>query len=115
MDLKEQITKKFDKSNFKLVADHDIPNDWECIDPYIREFIIKLNQSEHINTLYSCEGHREKDDAYLFFNVDNIGWDIFFTKIIPELSYKFCFVNPKISKNALYQLEWIFNISDNEY
>lgn len=119
MSPKEKITNKFNKSNFALLNDgRDIPvqdNDWEGIDFYIRDFIKELNNSSHILTLYSCEGHKENDDAYLFFNVDETGWDIFWNKVLPELSYRFCFINPKIHDEALYQLQWQLSMHDTVY
>lgn len=107
MDIKEKITGKFDKSKFKLLNCETTPDgDWEGVDEYIREFIKDLNKSQHISTLFSCEGHVENDDAYLFFNVSKEGWDIFWQKVMPELSYSFCFINPEIHEDALYMLKW---------
>ena len=96
--MKQEITKHFNKSAFKI-------NDAE-IDPYIEQFMIELNRFPDITTLNSCEGHEENDQAYLFFNVSEKGWDIFWQNIMPELSSKFCIVDPKISKVLLLQTEW---------
>ncbi len=115
MELKQQITSKFNKENFNLTSyPHDGLQDGDTgvLDSYIRDFIIELNKSKHISTFASCEGHIEGEEAYLAFNVDGIGWDILFQKVIPELSYRFCYINPKLHKYALYQLDWFFNISD---
>lgn len=89
---------------------------WEGIDEYIRPFLKQLNESENITTIYSCEGHHEGDMAYLFFNVNSIGWDKFWLKIMPELSQKFCV--PFLENNpesALLSLEWYPTITDNLY
>lgn len=73
--------------------------------------ILELNKSNHISTLFSCEGHKRNDSAYIYFNVDEIGWDIFWLKIIPEISYNF--LKP-IPEGLLY-LSWEVQVSDNEY
>jgi hypothetical protein len=115
MSIKKEITSRFNKENFELsncgTADD---GDWNGVDEYIRDFIKDLNKSEYISTLYSCEGHVKGDGAYLFFNVDEIGWDIFWQNVMPELSSKFCFIHPEIP-NALYQIDWLVNVKDNEY
>lgn len=121
--MKSQITSKFNKDSFKLLnGGRDVnvaDGDWLGVDEYIRDFMFQLNKSSHISTLYSCEGHTENDSAYMYFNVDEIGWDIFYQKIIPELSYLFCVPISTISNtdksNMLYNLEWYTNITDNEY
>lgn len=118
MDIKEKITGTFDKSQFKLLnmgRDIEVSDgDWEGVDEYIREFIKELNKCEHISTLFSCEGHKEDDHAYLFFNVDKIGWDIFWLKVLPELSHEFCFINPEVHPEALYILEWHMIVSHSD-
>jgi len=110
MDIKEKITGTFDKSKFELLnGGRDIPvldGEWEGVDEYIRDFIKDLNKCENIYTLFSCEGHKENDHAYLFFNIDEIGWDIFWQKVLPELSHAFCFINPELHPDALYQIQW---------
>lgn len=64
------------------------------LDVYIEKFIIEINKSLHINTLYSCEGHGSNDSSnggitpYLLFNVDEVGWNIFWLNILPEISLK---------------------------
>ena len=83
MNLKQQITSKFDKSIWKDIK----LDDYDCIDKYIRDFIIEINKYNNITTSYSCEGHKESDRAYLYFKVDNDGWVIFWNTILPELSY----------------------------
>jgi len=82
----------------------------EDLDPHIKDFIIELNKSPHINTKYSCEGHSEGDDAYLYFDVDEHGYKIFFEKILPELGRKFIRPADFGGQEALLQLEWYFNI-----
>lgn len=114
-ELKEQIVSKFKKEEFVLAnAGREIPVEdgtWDGIDEHIRPFLKSLNDSEKISTLFSCEGHSNGDSAYLFFNVNSDGWDIFWLKIMPALAQKFC-----ISiKEGLLQLPWYVNITDNEY
>lgn len=75
---KENITKKF--KNYK-----DTPIEYEDIDLSIRQFMFKLNAGKNIATIYSCEGHQDNDWAYIFFSVNNKGWDIFWGKTLPEL------------------------------
>jgi hypothetical protein len=111
------ITSKFKKSRFELSnAGRDIPvedGDWEGIDEYIRPFLMDLNKSRNIMTLYSCEGHKENDDAYLFFNVNKIGWDIFWLKVMPALASAFC--RPVIltsGADAILQLNWTVQVLD---
>ncbi len=67
-----------------------------------------MNKSNDINTLYSCEGHNLGDDAYIYFNVSDDGWNIFWQKVMPELSSRFIYDHPEIP-NALYQLTWLVN------
>ena len=97
--MKQEITKHFNKSAFKI-------NDAE-IDSYIKSFITELNKSPDITTFYSCEGHKKNDDAYLFFNVNQKGWDIFWQNVMPELSSKFCIIDQNISNTLLFQTEWL--------
>jgi len=115
MEIKEKITSRFNKSKFELLncgtADD---GDWAGVDEYIRDFIVQLNKCEHISTLYSCEGHYEKDDAYLYFGVNEIGWDIFWQKVMPELSMKFCLEHPEVS-GVLYNLQWLVSTTNNQY
>ena len=115
MDIKKNITSRFDKDNFELIncgtADD---GDWKGVDDYIRDFIKDLNKSKHISTLYSCEGHFEDDGAYIFFNVDVKGWDIFWCEVMPELSMKFCITHPEVP-NLLYRIDWGVSVSDNQY
>lgn len=89
MDVKEKITSKFNKSEFELLDCNGSNNNWSCIDNYIVDFVKKLNQNKHISTLFSCEGHKEEDYSYLFFVVDKDGWDIFWQKVLPEITYEF--------------------------
>lgn len=106
--LKNQITRNFDKSNFKFNNQHDDRNDGiECVDEYIREHIQMINSSENFMTFYSCEGHKNSDTAYLFFTVNNKGWKVLWNKIIPELSEKFHF---SIGE-GVYQLDWHPSVS----
>jgi hypothetical protein len=110
-DIKEKITNQFDKSKFKLLNCETAPDDdWKGVDAYIRDFIKELNNSPHISTIFSCEGHGEEDDAYLMFNVSKEGWDIFWNKVLPELSYNFCFINPEVHPDALYQVQWQLSV-----
>jgi len=111
--MKELITSKFDKSKFRInaMSTHDEGD----IDPRIVDLVNKLNESEDIMTIYSCEGHKDGDSAYLYFNVSEKGWDIFWLNIMPELSEKFLTVKPEFSKNALYQLQWTVHTKDNEF
>lgn len=117
--MKQQITRKFNKSSFEILnCDTASDGDWSGIDEYIRPFIKKLNNSEHISTFFSCEGHKEDDTAYLFFNVDEYGWDMFWQEILPKLSYEFCQpINIPDNPNVIpfYQLMWHFNLTDNEH
>ena len=75
------------------------------------KLISKLNKNENIMTLYSCEGHNEKDDAHLFFTVNQKGWDIFWQNIMPELSERFCQIHPEIP-HALFQTEWLSSVTE---
>jgi hypothetical protein len=34
---------------------------------YIKDFLVGLNKSNDINTLYSCEGHNLGDDVGIYF------------------------------------------------
>lgn len=115
-DLKHKITSKFDKKKFELLdcnspGTENKDDSFDCVDKYIRSFIKDLNNSEHITTFYSCEGHRKNDSAYIYFNVDETGWDLFFLKIVPELSFEFL----KHIPEGLSQLDWRLQIIDNEF
>ena len=125
MNIKEIVVSKFDKSKFKLLDCNTSDNNdsYECIDIGIRDFIIELNKCAHISTIYSCEGHKENDGGYLMFNVDDIGYDILFNNVMPELAYKFA-ENYSINDNFLsldedlipcYHLDWYFQIINNKY
>src|ERR1035437_2787801 len=62
-EIKSKITSRFNKSKFELLnCETALDGDWNGVDEYIRDFIKELNKSEHISTLFSCEGHHEKDN-----------------------------------------------------
>ena len=113
--IKSKITSRFNKSKFELLnCGTALDGDWNGVDEYIRDFIKELNKSEHISTLFSCEGHHEKDNAYIFFNVDEIGWDIFWLKILPELACRFSYIDPTISEDMVYMLSWRMSVADGD-
>lgn len=103
---KEKYTSKFNKSEFKMVGDFD---------PLIKDFLIELNKCSDITTIYSCEGHHEDDCCYIFFNVNDKGWDVFWQQIIPELSEKFCTTIPELYGDALVQSYWTVSLKSNQY
>lgn len=107
--MKDIITKKFDKSKFSIdaMSTHDMGD----IDPRISDFIFDLNKSDDIITIYSCEGHQEDDNAYMYFSVNEKGWDIFWLNVMPELASKFY---TKIGY-AGHQMEWLVSVDDNDF
>ena len=110
--MKELIIRDFDKSKFVIdaMSNHDEGD----IDPYIADFITEINKSEDIMTLYSCEGHHYGDNAYLFFNVNEKGWDKFWSKVVPALSWKFC-IDKSAEGGIIYQIDWGVSVNSNEY
>lgn len=122
-NVKNKITSKFDKSKFELLNCETAPDgSWDGIDEYIRDFIKEINKKSNISTIYSCEGHNEGDTAYLYFNVDEIGWDIFWLKVLPELAYNFCqpmditgYIPDNPNFIPYYKLQWEVTVTDNEY
>lgn len=111
--IKERYTSKFNKDNF--VIDAMSVNVDSDIDPLIEDFILELNKSADIMTIYSCEGHHEGDDAYLFFNVSDKGWDIFWTQVMPSLGEQFSTTRPELFGDAIYQMDWLVSCKDNKY
>lgn len=101
---REEIVARYNKSNFVMPP-------LEALDELIGPFLIELNERDHIYTHFSCEGHSIGDDAYLFFIVDEEGYDIFFHKIVPELAHKFSFNSDQI----VTHLDWYFYLKDNSY
>ena len=114
MDLRKKISEKFNKSKFELLDCNNSDSDWSCIDSYIVDFIKELNNNENISTIFSCEGHKEGDFPYLFFNVNEIGWDLFWQEVLPELSYSFSDIGEG-ANNTHYGLIWTMNLNDNNY
>lgn len=110
--MKELIIKDFDKSKFVIdaMSNHDKGD----IDPYIAGFITEINKSEDIMTLYSCEGHHDGDNAYLFFNVNEKGWDIFWSKVVPTLSWRFCIDKSK-EGGGIHKIDWMVSSKSNKY
>ena len=110
--MKELITKSFDKSKFVIdaMSNHDEGD----IDPHIVDFITEINKSEDIMTLYSCEGHHDGDNAYLLFNVSEKGWDIFWSKVVPALSWRLC-IDKSEYGGPIYQVNWIVSSKSNQY
>lgn len=107
MTLKDKITGDFDKGSF-VIESMGVETG---IDPLIKDFVLRLNSSEHISTIYSCEGHHQGDTAYIYFNVSEEGWDIFWGKVVPELSNKFF-----IDKGwCMHQVDWTVGVKKNEY
>lgn len=90
--LKEQITSLFDKSKYQEYAD---------IDPGIQDIMKEINSYPNIMTTHSCEGHEKKnklgDDVtsgpYFSFIVNELGWDMFWRKVVPVLS-----LNPELTR-----------------
>ena len=105
MNVKNKLTKDFNKTNFELLDcnSSDLNGKWDCIDNYILDFIKELNENQHILTLFSCEGHKEDDYAYLFFVTDEVGWDIFWQKVLPEITYEFSYKKEVNSYNLNFQ------------
>lgn len=65
------------------------------MDGEIADFIYKLNKCQHIITTNSCAGHDKFESGaqydfvshpYLSFIVDEIGWDIFWQCVLPEVA-----------------------------
>lgn len=103
MDLKKTITSYFNKEAF-AIQDCGAKNnsDWDSVDERLRGLLQKLNQNKNIVTYYSCEGHVEGDTGYIFFNVNEEGWDIFWQQVIPELSFR----THLCSEFGTYTLPW---------
>ena len=99
LDVKKIITSQFDKFKFELIdcnRDRDLDGKWECVDEYIRPFIKELNKNKNISTDCSCEGHHftdieheVNDFPYLYFHVDEEGWNLFWIKVLPEMLFLF--------------------------
>lgn len=84
--LKDVLNKKFEhqKRSFGV---HD------KLDPYIKDFILGLNKSKNIVTVYSCEGMSYPGDhhswsPYFGFNISERKWNVFWDKLLPELMRK---------------------------
>ncbi len=116
IDFKNQFTRQFDKAEFYLL-DHNTgeENSILCVDERLREFITKLNESPHIMTINSCEGHEKDKYAYLSFNVDEKGWDLFWQNVMPELSFALCSINPETPPELESTLMWHVMMVDNEH
>lgn len=115
MDVKSVIVDDFDKSNF-ILEDHSGNNDHDisCIDEGLREFIFRLNQSPHIMTKFSCEGHADGDVGYLLFSVGEMGWDIFWQTIMPKISHLFCGINKYTPNDLKPQMPWHVQVGTND-
>ena len=92
--MKERIVSLFDKSKLNVYCK---------VDDYIVDIVNEINSYDHIMTMHSCEGHyknmyynSETDKCeegpeyfstpYLSFRVDEIGWDLFWSKCAPDLA-----------------------------
>lgn len=83
---KKILTTQFDnqKKNFNIKYE---------LDKKIEKFILKLNKNKDIVTFYSCEGIDENNNnhgthcslAYFGMNISENIWDLFWTKIIPDI------------------------------
>jgi len=106
MDIKESVTSKFQK--FEIYCE---------VDEYIKHFIETLNKSKHISTKHSCEGHSLYDDAYFMFAVDEKGWDLFFNKVLPEITYSLKIKKDLFNDGTMHYLNvnWNLSIQDDEY
>lgn len=111
--MKEKITSKF--KEYKESFNIESMGVEGGIDPMIKDFMLKLNESEHITTIYSCEGHSQGDNAYMLFSVSEEGWDLFWLGVMPELSSKLLRVDDRVSSEALLQMKWNPAIVDNKY
>lgn len=106
MDIKQSVTTKFKK--FEIYSE---------VDEYISDFIKNLNKSNHISTKHSCEGHGLGETAYFMFAVDENGWDIFFNKVLPEISFSLPLIKtyPNSDTELYIVPEWFFHVQDDEY
>lgn len=107
MKIKQDVTDYFKK---------DIEWDMcgqEELDPRIAYFIKVLNQNEHIKTIYSCEGHHQGDNGYIFFSVDEEGWEKFFMHVLPELGDRF--LREQNGSAGMSQFRWHFSLKSNQY
>ena len=75
--IKDEIIFNFNNSEFELT---------EEIDEDIKSFIFNLNKSPFIKTNNSCQGHNESDSPYISFQVNEIGWNLFWLDVAPNLS-----------------------------
>lgn len=87
MKEKELIVQAF--NNYTLSYDDSIP-----MDEGIKEFIYSLNKSSSIKTTNSCAGHDKFESnakydfvshPYLAFLVNEKGWDVFWSEVLPRL------------------------------
>jgi len=87
-ELKAHFIEVFKTSTF--IYYDDIPMDGE-----IAEFIYELNKCARIITTNSCAGHDKFESnadydfishPYLAFIVDEIGWNLFWEIVLPEIS-----------------------------
>lgn len=114
-NLKIAITSRFkeellNQGSIVLKTDED----YLCVDEYIRPFLKELNKNPHIQTMFSCEGHCANDNAMIFFNVNERGWDVFWLQVMPELSDKFCYTRD-ITGEMLHQVLWGTSVKGNRY
>jgi hypothetical protein len=106
IDIKESVTSKFQK--FEIYSE---------VDEHIKDFVETLNKSNHISTKHSCEGHTLHDNAYFMFAVDGQGWDLFFNKVLPEISYSLQFKKDLFNDGTIqyFNAQWHLSIQDDEY
>jgi len=88
MSAKNKIINAFKGRSFVVYDNEDRP-----IDKEIEDFIYKINKCKGIITTNSCAGHskeekgsKENYNPYLAFLVNDMGWRIFWTLILPEIS-----------------------------
>ncbi len=99
IDIKNKIIMEFVKKDIDIES-WNYPKD-----EHIQNFILELNRRKNISITFSCEGHKDGDMAYVLFSVNEIGWDILWNKIVPELSYKFSYLCNKDIFDTRWQID----------
>ena len=100
MSGKRRIIDNFSRAKFTII--NGIP-----IDKEIENFIFKLNGRRNIITTNSCAGHSKEEkhadhnyNPYLSFLVNDVGWRIFWSDVLPEISSKIPVIVWVMNENA---------------
>lgn len=105
MSIRNKIISAFNSTEF-FINERSAP-----LDDEIKDFIYEINKRKGIVTVISCAGHSKEEkqttddmNPYLAFRVNDIGWRVFWTLALPEISSELPVIVWIVNEKKLYTI-----------